>query len=94
MPQIAFDRFYRYDDLTRLVHAFAEEYPHLVRVESIGRSHEGRGIWVVTITNSATGEAREKPTLWADGNSQATEISPYSARRDRAGVVRAEVKLK
>ena len=51
MPEIRFDRFYRYDDLTRLVQAFAEEHPHLMRVESIGKSHEGRDIWVVTVTN-------------------------------------------
>ncbi|HET9980578.1 MAG TPA: M14 family metallopeptidase, partial [Ktedonobacterales bacterium] len=79
MPEIAFDRFYRYDDLTRLVHAFAEEYPHLMRVESIGKSHEGRDIWVITVTNVATGEAREKPALWVDGNIHATEVSPSSA---------------
>src|SRR5690348_2830913 len=79
MPEIQFDRFYRYDDLTRLVQAFAEEHPRLMRVESIGKSHEGRDIWVVTVTNFATGEAGEKPALWVDGNIHATEVSPSSA---------------
>ena len=57
MPDIHFDRFYRYEDLTRLVHAYAEEFPNLVQVDSIGHSHEGRDIWLVTITNTATGPA-------------------------------------
>ena len=60
MPEIRFDRFYRYDDLTRLVQAFAEEHPHLMRVESIGKSHEGRDIWVVTVTNFATGAGQRE----------------------------------
>ena len=79
MPEVQFDRFYRYDDLTRLIQAFADENPHLMRVESIGKSHEGRDIWVVTVTNVATGEASDKPALWVDGNIHATEVSPSSA---------------
>ena len=38
MPAIAFDRFYRYAELTELLKAFAQEYPHLVSLEAIGKS--------------------------------------------------------
>ena len=61
MPSIAFDRFYRYDDLTRLLHEYAAEYPGLLKVESIGRSHAGREVWLVTATNFASGPDIEKP---------------------------------
>ncbi|HZG68890.1 MAG TPA: M14 family metallopeptidase, partial [Herpetosiphonaceae bacterium] len=79
MPATRFDTYYRYDDLTRLLHAYAEEYPHLVRIESVGHSHEGRDIWLLTITNDATGPDREKPALWVDGNIHASEVSASSA---------------
>jgi murein tripeptide amidase MpaA len=79
MPHVRFDTYYRYDELTRILHAFAEEYPHLVRIESIGKSHEGRDIWLLTVTNFATGPAEEKPALWVDGNIHASEVSPSSA---------------
>ncbi|GAB4550225.1 MAG: M14 family metallopeptidase [Anaerolineae bacterium] len=79
MPEIHFDRYYRYDDITRLLHAYAEEYPQLVKVSSIGKSHEGREIWLATVTNFATGEAEAKPALWVDGNIHASEVSPSSA---------------
>lgn len=79
MPDIHFDRYYRYDDLTRLLHAYAAEYPQLVQVESIGQSHEGRDIWLATVTATATGPADEKPALWIDGNIHASEVSPASA---------------
>ena len=56
MPSdLRFDAYYRYGDLTRFLHALAEEHPQLVRVESIGHSHEGRDIWLATITNARTG---------------------------------------
>ncbi len=76
MPEVHFDRYYRYDDLTRILHSFAQEFPKLVQVESIGKSYEGRDIWLVTLTNTATGAASDKPALWVDGL--------WSARRPTA----------
>jgi len=78
MPQVRFDTYYRYDDLTEILKAFATEYPQLVRLESIGQSHEGRDIWLVTVTNEATGPDTEKPAFWVDGNIHATELAPSS----------------
>lgn len=79
MPPLTFDHYYRYDELTRILHAFAEEFPNLMRVESIGKSHEGREVWLATLTNLETGTDRERPALWVDGNIHATEVSPASA---------------
>jgi murein tripeptide amidase MpaA len=79
MPQIAFDRFYRYADLTELLHAVAREHPGLVTLESIGKSHEKRDVWVVTVTNTVTGPASEKPAFWVDGNIHSTEVSASTA---------------
>ena len=79
MPAIAFDRFYRYADLTEILAAFAREHPDLVSIESIGKSHEGRDIWVATVTNAATGPAGEKPAFWTDGNIHATEVAASAA---------------
>ena len=55
MPKIRFDRFYRYNDLTRILKGYAREYPDLIRLESIGKSHEGRDVWLVTVTNFKSG---------------------------------------
>ena len=79
MPQVRFNTYYRYEELTRILHAYAEEYPQLVRIESIGKSYEGRDIWLLTLTNFATGPAEEKPALWVDGNIHASEVSPSTA---------------
>jgi murein tripeptide amidase MpaA len=79
MTDVRFDTYYRYDDLTRILHAMADERPDLVRLESIGKSYEGRDLWLATVTRFATGPAEEKPALWVDGNIHATEVSASSA---------------
>jgi murein tripeptide amidase MpaA len=57
MPSVRFDRFYRYDELTAILKQYAAEFPQLATIESIGKSHEGRDIWVLTATSKATGPA-------------------------------------
>lgn len=79
MPAVQFNRYYRYEELTALLHAYAEEFPDLVKLESLGKSYEGRDVWLATVTNFKTGPAEEKPALWVDGNIHATEVSPSSA---------------
>ncbi|HEY5596603.1 MAG TPA: M14 family metallopeptidase [Candidatus Bipolaricaulota bacterium] len=79
MPKVTFDHYYRYDELTKILKGFAKEHPRLVKLKSIGKSHEGRDIWLATVTNFDTGPDQEKPALWVDGNIHATEVSPASA---------------
>src|ERR1043165_1033540 len=74
-----FDHYYRYDELTSLLQAMAEAHPDLLRLESVGKSHEGREIWLATVTRFEAGPAEEKPALWVDGNIHATEVSACSA---------------
>lgn len=79
MPAIAFNRYYKYDEMTALLRAYAAEYPQLVGLASMGKSYEGRDIWVLTLTNTSTGPHNEKPALWIDGNIHASELSPSTA---------------
>ena len=79
MPAIDFSRFYRYDDLMALLRAFVAEHPQYIALETLGTSHEGRAIPVLTITNSATGSAADKPAYWVDGNIHSVELSASSA---------------
>ena len=48
-------------------------------IEAIGKSHEGRDIWVATVTNTKTGPAADKPAFWVDGNIHATEVAASAA---------------
>src|SRR5438128_551200 len=75
IPSLCFDRFYRYAELTEILQSFVSEHPQLVAVESIGKSHEGRDIWLATVTNRETGQALDKPAFWVDGNIHSTEVA-------------------
>jgi hypothetical protein len=61
------------------VHAWADERPQLARVESIGRSFEGREIWLVTLTNVETGPALEKPGFLVEANMHSVEWTGSTA---------------
>jgi len=74
-----FDRFYRYADLTEILQAIARRKPGLMTLESIGKSHEGRDIWLVVATNQSTGAAADKPAFWIDGNIHAAELTASTA---------------
>jgi murein tripeptide amidase MpaA len=76
---VRLDTYYRYADLTRVLHELAAAHPALVRLAAIGKSYEGRDIWLATVTNFATGADADKPALWVDGNIHATEVAGSAA---------------
>ena len=75
MPNPRFDKFYRYNELTRLLKAYAKEYSNLIQLQSIGKSYEGRDVWLVIATNFKAGKDAEKPALWVDANLHASEAT-------------------
>ena len=70
-----YDTYLRYEELTQTLHSLADENPNLCKVESIGKSYEGRDIWLMELTNAETGLAVEKPAFWVDGNTHAGEVT-------------------
>lgn len=67
--------YYTYEVLSKLLHELVEAHPDLAQIESIGKSLEGRELWLVTLTNQKTGPALEKPAYWIDGNTHAGEVT-------------------
>jgi len=76
---VAFDRFYRYEELTEILRAWAEERPELYHVDSIGSSFEGRDIWLCTLTNFGTGPDLEKPAFLIEANIHSLEVTGATA---------------
>ncbi len=79
IPVPRFDQFYRHAELTRLLQDYALALPGLAQLSSLGRSHEGRDIWLLTLTNTATGDDTTKPAFWVDGNIHAAELTACTA---------------
>ena len=72
---VRFDRFYRFDEFSAILQWYVKQNPNLLTIESIGKSHEGRDIWVLTATNAKTGPAADKPAYWIDANIHASELA-------------------
>jgi Zinc carboxypeptidase len=77
--RVRFDRFYTYAELTETLDAWASGFPELCSVEPIGESYEGRPIPLVTVTNTKTGPADEKPAVFIHAQIHATEYTGTTA---------------
>ncbi|MEQ9161841.1 MAG: M14 family metallopeptidase, partial [Ilumatobacter fluminis] len=73
--QYDFDRFLRYDELVAWLQGVAATHPGLVSLETYGRSHEGRDLWLVTVTDQRTGAHDTKPAHWVDANIHSVELT-------------------
>lgn len=72
---LSYDHYYTYAELTDALQQLAGQYPSLAKLYSIGQSPEGRQLWMMEITNPATGPAGHKPAYYADGNHHAGEVT-------------------
>jgi len=76
-PSIQLDHFYAYDEIKAFALILTGAYPDLCRLSSIGKSREGREIFLLTLTDFTTGEAEDRPAYVAYGGIHAHE--PASA---------------
>lgn len=82
--QASWNKYYTYDGMVDILQKIAKAYPDLTRLESIGKSYEGRDIWLITVSNFKNGDPDRKPAIYIDGNIhsneiQGTEFSLYTA---------------
>jgi len=71
---IPFNRYSTYAELESKLKQIAAAYPELVELREIGKSLEGRSLWVAIVNNPKTGAHTTKPAMWIDGNVHGNEI--------------------
>ncbi|HMS16982.1 MAG TPA: M14 family metallopeptidase, partial [Planctomycetota bacterium] len=71
---IAWNRFYDVEEVEWILRRLATAYPELITLTSLGRSVEGRELWLATVNNPKTGKDTDKPAMWIDGSVHANEI--------------------
>jgi len=79
LQPVAYDHFYGYDELSATLRSWAQEAPQLCALESIGKSYEGRDIWLVTVTNTETGAHEDKPAFLIEANIHSVEWTGCTA---------------
>ena len=70
-----FSRYFNNEELDATAQGWIESYPQLIDVSELGKSHEGKGIPLLTLTCKETGEPADKPAVWIDANIHATEVA-------------------
>lgn len=73
--QLDFTHYYTHAQLTEALQQLATAYPNLATLTSVGKSHQGREVWLLTITNQATGRDLDKPAFYLDGHIHAEEVA-------------------
>ncbi|CAG0992470.1 Carboxypeptidase T [Phycisphaerales bacterium] len=77
--EIPFNRYYRYAEMEEWLRKIAAAYPEIVELRNIGKSLEGRDLWVAVVNNPRTGPDTSKPAMWIDGNVHGNEIQAGEA---------------
>jgi hypothetical protein len=82
--QVSWNHYNTYEGVVDICSRLAKAYPDLVTMEPIGKSYQGRDIYVLTISNKKSQNPSEKPGYWIDGNIhsieiQGTEMALYTA---------------
>lgn len=68
------NRYHDYSEATALLKKMAAAHPDRAQLASLGKSYDGREMWLFTVTNRKTGDDRSKPAFWIDGGIHANEI--------------------
>jgi murein tripeptide amidase MpaA len=71
---VRFDRYYDVEQMEAVLRTFAEAFPDRTRLESMGRSREGRELWVMTVFAPGGGEPGDEPAFYVDGNTHGNEV--------------------
>jgi len=71
---LRWDRYYDYAAMTDALQRLQRAYPRFLTLQSLGKSVEGKDIWLVIINNPQTGAHTEKAAFWADANIHGNEI--------------------
>ncbi|MCY0874945.1 MAG: M14 family metallopeptidase [Firmicutes bacterium] len=67
--------YYTYQQMQEALREWSDQYPHLMKVVSIGASRDGRDMPAVILTNAQTGSDDQKSAVFIDANIHAGEVA-------------------
>jgi hypothetical protein len=65
------ERYLGYAEITTTLESWATSYPDITRLKSLGKTAEGRDLWVLIIGQRPD---EKRPAAWIDGNMHAAEL--------------------
>jgi hypothetical protein len=71
---ISWNRYNDHAGIGEILKKIVKAYPGLAKLETIGKSFDGRDIWCIAITDYSKGDANKKPGMYIDGNIHSNEV--------------------
>jgi carboxypeptidase T len=56
--------YFTYQEMTEFLHSLAQKYPDIMMVTSIGKTFQGRDIWMVKLSDNVSNDEREPGVLF------------------------------
>ena len=72
--QVSWDRYFVYGEVEGLMKRIAATWPEFVRMQSIGKSTQGRDLWLFVVNNQKTGPEERKAAFYSDANIHGNEV--------------------
>jgi hypothetical protein len=72
-PRIDGATYHSHAEITAYLRQVVAANPRLATLTSIGKSYQGKDLWVITLTNTEKGAPESKPAIFLDGNIDADE---------------------
>jgi hypothetical protein len=71
---LQYNRYYDYPEVVEALRTLQARNPRFMRMESMGKSVQGRDMWVVILNNPDTGNEPDKPAMYIDANIHGNEV--------------------
>lgn len=71
----AFAKYFKFSEMEATLKDWSEKHPEICELRTIGKSFEGRPIYLLVLTDRSTGKDTDKPAFWADANIHSTEVA-------------------
>lgn len=72
--RLEFNRYHRYDDIVTILKDFQRAHSELCRLISIGKSYQGKDLWLLEISRQQPGRNNEKPAVFIGGGLRGDEL--------------------
>jgi hypothetical protein len=73
--RVDWTRYHDSEQSVQLLRELAARYPKLARLSSIGKSYQGKDLWMLELTNTSTRAAADKPGYYIDGGVHSCELA-------------------
>jgi Zinc carboxypeptidase len=73
--EMSWRKYHDFNQIDQFQQDLQKAFPNLIKIETIGKSYEGRNIYALHITDFKVGNAKEKPAFYIDGGIHANELN-------------------